>query len=115
MTVFVCAGCDAVLSSPLAQVALPVHAHQKWGYRLLPVLMEPGTYAVEPEPSGPPWRPWSEIGEDDAAVRGVFAPEYELSFGPPGAIVIAPGDARGTVLIPDRCDGQCCGLDGRDG
>jgi hypothetical protein len=75
MTVFVCAGCDAVLSSPLAQVALPVHAHQMWGYSLLPVLMEPGTYAVEPEPSGPPWRPWNEIGADDGAVRGVFAPE----------------------------------------
>ncbi len=114
MTVFVCAGCDAVLSSQLAQVALPVHAHQKWGHQLLPVLMEPGTYAVDSEPSGPPWRPWGEIGEDDAATRGVFAPE-SLSFGPPGAIVIAPGDARGTVLIPDRCGGYCCGLDGRDG
>ncbi|MGV9849862.1 hypothetical protein ACWDWU_13955 [Streptomyces sp. NPDC003442] len=115
MTVLVCAGCDAVLSGRLARVALPVHAHQKWGNGLLPVLMEPGTYAVDPEPSGPPWRPWSEIGEDEAAARGVFAPERALSFGPPGAIVIAPGDARGTVLIPDRCGGYCCGLDGRDG
>lgn len=115
MTVFVCAGCDAAVSSRLAQVALPVHARQKWGNELLPVLMEPGTYAVDLEPSGPPWRPGSEIGEDDAAARGVFAPEHALSFGPPGAIVIAPGDARGTVLIPDRCGGCCCGLDGRDG
>ncbi|MEU9111100.1 hypothetical protein AB0D04_04670 [Streptomyces sp. NPDC048483] len=116
MTLFACAGCDAVLSAPLSQVALPAHAHQKWGNGvLLPVLMEPGTYAVDPEPSGLPWRPWSEVGEEEAAAHGVFAPVYGLCFGPPGAIVIAPGDTRGTVLIPERCDGYCCGLDGSDG
>ncbi len=38
-----------------------------------------------------------------------------LSFGAPGAIVLAPGDTRGTVLILGRCDGHCMGLDGRDG
>ncbi|MGW0633368.1 hypothetical protein [Streptomyces sp. NPDC002758] len=63
--------------------------------------MEPGTYAVDPEPSGPPWRPWNEIGVDEAEARGVFAPVYALSFGSPGAIVVAPGDTRGTILIPE--------------
>ncbi|MFJ3926360.1 hypothetical protein [Streptomyces sp. NPDC090022] len=88
MFVFVCAGCGASLTIPLSQVALPVHAHQKYGNGIqLPVLMESGTFAVDPEPSGPP-----------------------------GAVVIAPGDAGGTVLIPNhRGGGYCCGLDGADG
>ncbi|WP_374224700.1 hypothetical protein [Streptomyces sp. ISL-99] len=76
--------------------------------------MEPGTYAVDPEPSGPPWRLWSEVGVDEAEARGVFAPVYALSFGR-RAIVVAPGEIRGTVLIPERCGGYCCGLDGSDG
>ncbi|MFC6599992.1 hypothetical protein [Kitasatospora paranensis] len=45
----------------------------------------------------------------------MFAPVPSLSFGAPGAIVLAPGDTRSTVLIPERCDGRCMGLDGRDG
>lgn len=77
--------------------------------------MESGTYAVDPEPSGPPWRQCSEIGVDEAEARVVLAPVPALSFGAPGAIVAAPGDTRGTVLIPERCDGYCMGLDGRDG
>ncbi|MEV7343883.1 hypothetical protein [Streptomyces sp. NPDC093544] len=116
MTVFICVGCDTVLSAPVSQVALPVHTHQKWGNGvLLPVLMDSGTYAVDPAPWGPPRRRWSEVGVDEAAARGVFAPVYALSFGAPGAIVVAPGDTRGTVLIPGRRGGYCCGLDGSDG
>lgn len=115
MVVFACAGCGAVLTAPLSEIALPVHAHHRCGYDLLPPLTEPGTYAVDPEPSGPPWRPWSEIGADEAEARGVFAPVHRLSFGTPGAIVVARRDVSGTVLIPERCDGCCCGPDGRDG
>ncbi|MET8686247.1 hypothetical protein ABZV77_18730 [Streptomyces sp. NPDC004732] len=115
MVVFACARCDAVLTGPVERVALPVRAHQTYGHDLLPALMEPGTYAVEPEPFWLPWRPWGEVGADEAAERGVFAPVHGLSFGPPGAVVVAPGDTRGTVLIPERCDGYCIGLDGRDG
>lgn len=116
MAVFACVGCDAVLSADVSRVALPVHAHQKWGNGvLLPVLMDPGTYAVDPAPRGPPWRRWSEVRADEAAARGVFAPVYALSFGAPGAIVVAPGDTRRTVLIPERCEGYCCGLDGSAG
>ncbi|SEM41735.1 hypothetical protein [Streptacidiphilus jiangxiensis] len=57
-------------------------------------LLEAGTYAVDEQPSGPPRRP---------------------SFGEPGAVVLAPGDARGLVLIPDRLDGYCLGLTGCGG
>ncbi|MET9677763.1 hypothetical protein ABZY68_32435 [Streptomyces sp. NPDC006482] len=116
MFVFVCAGCGAELTTSLSQVTLPVHAHQKYGNGIqLPVLMEPGTFAVDPDPWGPPWRTWDETHPDEAAARGVYAPVYALSDGAPGAIAIAPGDARGTLLIPENCGGYCCGLDGTDG
>ncbi|MGW7416761.1 hypothetical protein, partial [Streptomyces sp. NPDC054863] len=52
---------------------------------------------------------------DEAAARGIYAPVDALSDGAPGAIVIAPGDTRGTVLIPERAGGRCCGLGGADG
>ncbi|WP_236654578.1 hypothetical protein [Streptacidiphilus anmyonensis] len=81
----------------------------------LPPLMGAGTYAVDPEPSGQPWRSWDEIGEAEAAERGVFAPVARLSCGEPGAVVLAPGDTRGTVFIPDRLDGYCLGLADYDG
>ncbi|MFF9342593.1 hypothetical protein ACF1CG_22960 [Streptomyces sp. NPDC014773] len=32
-----------------------------------------------------------------------------------GSVVVAPGDVRGTVLVPERGSGSCCGLDGSDG
>lgn len=115
MVVFACAGCGAVLTARVSRVALPAHAGQMIGHDLLPALLEPGTYAVNPEPSGPPWRPWDEVGAEEAATRGVYAPVFSLSYGPPGAVGLAPGDVRGTVLIPERCDGYCMGLDGRDG
>jgi hypothetical protein len=60
MTVFACAGCESTLTVPVSRVALPVHAGQKHGHGLLGVLMEPGTYAVNPDPFGPPWQPWTE-------------------------------------------------------
>ncbi|GAA1021395.1 hypothetical protein Aple_060440 [Acrocarpospora pleiomorpha] len=115
MTEFACAECGAVLTVQLSQVALPAHAHQRYGHDLLPVLLESGTYAVEPEPDGPPWRPWDEVGAEEAEARGVYAPVCSLSYGASGRVGVAPGDVRGTVLIPERCDGYCCGLDGGDG
>lgn len=116
MFVFVCVRCDAELTAPLSQVALPVHARQKYGNGLqLPVLMESGTFAVEPEPWGPPWRRWEEIDPNEAAARGIYAPVPALSEGTAGAVVISPGDTRGTVLIPEKRGAACCGFDGSDG
>ena len=92
MTVFACAGCGAVLTVPVSQVALPVHAHQVYGNGCsLGTLMEPGTFAVDPARHGP------------ASLQGVG-----------GAIVLAPGDVHGAVLVLGL-DGFCCGQDGRDG
>lgn len=65
--------------------------------------------------AGPPWRSGEEIDPDEAAARGIFAPVHALSDAVPGAIVIAPGDARGTALIPEKAGGSCCGLDWGDG
>lgn len=47
--------------------------------------------------------------------RRIGAPAFALSDGAPGAIVMSPGDARGTRLIPEKGGGYCCGLDGADG
>jgi hypothetical protein len=66
MTVFACAGCDATLTVPVSRVALPIHTGQQYGSGLLSVLMEPGTYAVNPDHFGPPWQPWAEVGADEA-------------------------------------------------
>ncbi|MGW2492119.1 hypothetical protein ACWCV9_33555 [Streptomyces sp. NPDC001606] len=116
MFVFVCAGCGAELTTPLSQVALPVHARQVYGNGIqLPVLMQSGTFAVDPDPWGGPWRMWDEIDPGEAEARGIYAPVCSLSDGTPGASVIAPGDIRGTRLIPEKRGGACCGLDGADG
>ncbi len=113
--VFACRGCEAPLTVPVARMALPVHASGSYEHALLGVLMAPGTYAVDPEPYGPPWVTWAEAGPAQAESRGLYAPVYALSYGSQGTIVLAPGDVLGTVLIPDRLDGYCYGTDGRDG
>lgn len=115
MAVFACATCAAVLTAPVVRVALPVQAGQKYGHELLGPLMAPGTYAINPDSFGPPWRPWADIDPDEAEALGWYAPVYALSAGPRGAVVLAPGDVRRTVFIPERSGGLCCGLDGRDG
>ncbi|MFE0255724.1 hypothetical protein [Streptomyces sp. NPDC059010] len=116
MFVFVCVRCGAELTVPLSQVSLPSHARQKYGNGVqLPVLMESGTFAVDPDPWGGPWRIWDEIDPGEAEARGIYAPVHALSDSTPGAIVIAPGDVRGTRLIPEMRGGSCCGLDGAEG
>jgi len=104
-----------VLTAPVSRVALPVQVGQKGGHDLLGTLMEPGAYAINPDAFGPPWRPWAEVDPDEAEALGWYAPVYALSAGPRGAVVVAPGDVRGTVFIPEKSGGYCCGLDGRDG
>ncbi|MFG2503867.1 hypothetical protein ACGFSB_37360 [Streptomyces sp. NPDC048441] len=115
MAVFGCAGCGAVLTAAVSEVALPVHLRDTHWERLHPPLLEAGTYAVDPEPYGPPWRTWEEFGAQEAAARGIFAPSGNLSDGPSDTILLAPGDMRGTRLILERAAGYCMGIDGRDG
>ncbi|MFF7178008.1 hypothetical protein [Streptomyces sp. NPDC008121] len=116
MFAFICAQCGTQLTVPLSQVSLPVHARQSYGDGAqLPVLMEPGTFAVDQEPWGRPWRMWDEIDPREAEARGIYAPVQALSDGVAGAIVMAPGDVRGARLIPEQCDGVCCGPAGTDG
>ncbi|UZK58450.1 hypothetical protein NEH16_10085 [Streptomyces drozdowiczii] len=112
---FVCVACGTELTAPVSRVALPVHAHYGAWEELHPPLMEAATYAVDPRPTGPPWKLWAEVGEDKAAQQGVYAPVYSVSFGARDRIVIAPGDSRSMALIPERCEGYCRGLDGRGG
>ncbi|MFF8839111.1 hypothetical protein [Streptomyces sp. NPDC015130] len=115
MDVFVCAGCGTELTAPVSRVALPDHTHHGAWEELHPPLMEPATYAVDPRPTGPPWRRWEEVGEDEAARQGVYAQVYSVSYGARNRIVIAPGDSRSLALIPEKCAGYCRGVDGRDG
>ncbi|WP_431676156.1 hypothetical protein [Kitasatospora sp. KL5] len=96
-------------------MALPIHLGGTHWERLHPPLLAPGTYAVDPEPYGPPWRLWEDVGEQEAVERGYFVPRYSLSYGPSDTILLAPGDTRGTALISGRLDGYCMGIDGRDG
>ncbi len=110
-----CAGCGTELTAPVSRVALPDHTHYGAWEELHPPLMDPATYAVEPLPTGPPWRLWGDVGEDLAAEQGVYLPQYSVSFGSRDRIVIAPGDSRGMALILEKCEGYCMGIDGRDG
>ncbi len=58
---------------------------------------------------------WDEIDPKEAEARGIYAPVHALSDRAAGTIVIAPGDVRGTRLIPEKGGGACCGLNGADG
>ncbi|MFI0722818.1 hypothetical protein [Streptomyces sp. NPDC021224] len=110
MAVFGCAGCGAVLTAAVSRVALPVHLRDAHWETLHPPLMEAGTYAVDPEPYGPPWRPGPEFGAEEAAARGLYAPVASVSDGPAGTVLLAPGDMRGTGLIAGRTEGYCLGI-----
>ncbi|GAA0795216.1 hypothetical protein [Spirilliplanes yamanashiensis] len=102
MTVFGCRTCGAALTVPLSRVALPVHTHQKYGNGpgSLDPLLEHGTFAVDPLPSGAPWRLWPE-------------PRPDISAGTVGRVLLAPGDVRGAALDPALADDvACCGLNG---
>lgn len=115
VTIFACATCDTPLTTSLSRVARPDHTHQTWGHCLLGSLMASGTYAIDPVPSGWPWRSWSEIGEEEAAARGWYTPVHSISEAPANAVLIAPGDTLAMTLIPGRLEGSCCGLDGGNG
>ncbi|MEV6925687.1 hypothetical protein AB0M46_14465 [Dactylosporangium sp. NPDC051485] len=56
-------------------MALPVHAHQQYGSGpgSLDSVLEPGTFAVDPLPSGSPWRRWAELEPDGRILLSVLA------------------------------------------
>ncbi|MFJ1757827.1 hypothetical protein [Kitasatospora sp. NPDC088134] len=115
MEILVCAHCEAALTRPVTRVRFPPYAHRKIGNGThLPVLMETGTYAVDPEPSGPPWHRREDLAEGEAEARGYYGRVWALSDGPPGRAVLAPADALGTVLAPERVRLACCGITGEN-
>ena len=74
MSVFACAGCDAVLTAPLSRVALPVHAHQRWTYLAFhherrPV---PGAGAI-PDDDLPPLLPNQPFRPDSGVFQTTLA------------------------------------------
>jgi len=115
MTVFGCRSCGTTLTVPVSRVALPVHADQKYGNGAgsLPPALEPGTFAVDPLPSGPPWRRWADLGAGEIEALGWYAPRFRVSTGPVGRVLLTPGDVRGAIIAPALVgDSACCGLDG---
>ncbi|WP_345702083.1 hypothetical protein [Kitasatospora terrestris] len=111
---FGCGECGARLTAAVSEVALPAHAALRGGHDLLPPLLEPGSYAVDPRPYGPPWQQWEDLGAERAAERGLFAPLWGISDGPTGTVVLAPGDVGGVVLVPQWCGEGCLGVGGAD-
>ncbi|MEU1616559.1 hypothetical protein ABZ479_04555 [Streptomyces sp. NPDC005722] len=99
----------------MSRVALPIHLCDTHWETLHPPLLEAGTYAVDPQPYGPPWRLWDEVDEQEAAARGIFAPVVSVSDGPSDTVLLAPGDVRGAGLVPERTEGYCLGIDGSGG
>ncbi|GLW54842.1 hypothetical protein [Kitasatospora phosalacinea] len=113
MEILACAHCGAALTGPVTRVRFPPYANHPVGNgHPMPVLMDAGTYAVDPEPSGGPWRPWADLAEGEAEARGYYAPVAGVRDGRVGRLLCAPGDATGTVLVPERADGTCCGITG---
>lgn len=90
MDVFACTGCGTELTAPVSRVVLPVHTHHGGWEELHPPLMEPTTYAVDPRPTGPPWRSWEEVGQDAAARQGVHTPVHAVSFDAASANIRVP-------------------------
>ncbi|MFD7729099.1 hypothetical protein ACFV6F_01755 [Kitasatospora phosalacinea] len=113
METLACAHCGAALTRPVTRVRFPPYARHPVGNgHPMPVLMDAGTYAVDPEPSGEPWRYWADLAEGEAEARGYHAPVDRLSDGPAGELLLAPGDVTGTVLVRERAVVGCCGITG---
>ncbi|GLW71582.1 hypothetical protein Kpho02_38810 [Kitasatospora phosalacinea] len=101
MEILACAHCGAALTRPVTRARLPPHAHHPVGNgHPTPVLTDAGAYAVDPEPSGVPWRRREELAAGEAAARGSHVPVSRVPAGPFGRVLLAPGDATGPA---ERC------------
>lgn len=88
MTVFHCAACGGALTGPLSRVPLPMERWLRPPHDSEPTavtLMQPGDYAVDPEPYG--------------------------SGGIRGTSLMAPGEVRAR-LVPAACEIGCLGIHG---
>ncbi|GAA2085170.1 hypothetical protein GCM10009780_24970 [Actinomadura alba] len=81
------------------------------GPGVCPPLMRQGTYAVDPEPFGPPWLQLDD--EESVLIHG--RPGGRGSAGPRDTYVLAPGDVQNTRLILEKCETGCWGLNGGAG
>ena len=117
MTVFQCRNCHRAATPMLIERPLPgPDGDEGWyrpeaspsderGHSTEPIVrMPPGTFAVDPEPSGPPY----VLGESSG---------FLVESGPSGTIVLHPGDGLGLEAHPDIAmrRGYCCGMDGEWG
>ncbi len=104
MTVFTCGSCGTAVTSELSEVSFPERALEHGGEGWAPPRIGPGTFARDPAPFGPPFRPTSED------------PRVLASAGPVGTVLVHPGDVRELRPHPDRRRlNGCCRLDGCDG
>ncbi|MFF7299619.1 hypothetical protein [Streptomyces sp. NPDC008265] len=117
MTVFVCRACRRAVTPAVAERPLPdpgtddgwfrpeVSPADADGHTDAPIVrMAPGTFAVDPEPSGPPYLLEASSG-------------LLVESGPTGTVVLHPGDGIHLEAHPDPelRRGYCCGMDGEWG
>ncbi|MEW1930355.1 hypothetical protein [Streptomyces sp. NPDC088360] len=117
MTVFRCRGCRRAVTGAVRERALPnpdvdaewyrpeASAADAGGHVARPVVrMAPGTFAVDPDPSGPPYVMDESLG-------------LLVESGPSGTVVLNSSDGLGLEEHPDITlrRGFCCGMDGEYG
>ncbi|MFJ8903350.1 hypothetical protein ACIRG8_31885 [Streptomyces sp. NPDC102359] len=126
MNVLLCVTCGTRLTEPGRRLdEMPGYPGRDGvpgpdGGRQGPPSVPRGTYAVDPLPFGPPFRPADPGAEYDGVVPGGRWMSDERGFlvseGPRGTYVLRPDDVVHTGPHPDsrRLSG-CCGLDGHRG
>ncbi|MCM2412861.1 hypothetical protein [Streptomyces sp. RKAG290] len=117
MTVFQCRSCHRAVTPTVTERPLPdPEGDAGWhraeasppdasGHSAEPVVrMPPGTFAVDPDPSGPPY-----VLDEPSG--------FLVESGPVGTIVLNPVDGLGLEGHPDIAmrRGYCCGMDGEWG
>ncbi|MCX5380802.1 hypothetical protein [Streptomyces sp. NBC_00091] len=106
MTVFRCSACGTEVSAEVEEMPLPEREgpmpYEAEGE--CPPRIPPGRFAYDPGPSA-----FSYLPDRPGQVRRERA-------GPPGSIVLSPGDARGMAPVAGPGPrGGCCGPDGLGG